>query len=168
MVYNGVKRVPVQQAFASRVCDIILPLDPNGVSMRFINDKTVYNGLKTSAEVSAIIGRVPYTGWTKIGTNMEQKILEPLVFKKIRENNLKKPVLIIVITDGWVRALILSFYFLLVHWLIERMGQPYEETDDHFRNVIRKGKKDLTDLRKPSTCKCFTSEFLRAPMTMIS
>lgn len=97
-------RIQVQQKFASRICDIITPLDPNGVALRFINDNTLYDGLKTAAEVTDIIGRVPYTGYTPIGTQMEIKILEPMVFKKIREATFTKPLLIIVITDGWVRV----------------------------------------------------------------
>lgn len=99
---SGADRVPVQQDFASRLCDIITPLDPNGVTLTFINNTTVFSNLKTGSEVARIIGRIPYTGFTPIGTMMQSKILEPMVFQKIRDGTLKKPLLVIVITDGWV------------------------------------------------------------------
>lgn len=33
--------------------------------------------------------------------------------------------------------------------------QPYDETEDHFRNVIQKGMKDLASARKSRRCKYF-------------
>ena len=75
--------------------------DDEGIELRFINQSTTAAMSKpTSEEVSQIIQQTPFLGWTEIGLNLRKKVLEDIVYKPLRENNLKRPVLVSIITDG--------------------------------------------------------------------
>ncbi|GKZ76484.1 hypothetical protein AnigIFM56816_006750 [Aspergillus niger] len=75
--------------------------DDEGIELRFINQATTAAMSKpTSEEVSQIIQQTPFLGWTEIGLNLRKKVLEDIVYKPLRENNLKRPVLVSIITDG--------------------------------------------------------------------
>lgn len=105
---NSDDRIQVQKEFVARVCDVIMPLEPAGVLLKFIDKRTDYGRLKTTKEVIDVLDSMPYTGGSGFGMALEKYILEPLVFQKIRENDFKKPLLVIVLTDGGVRVLIKS------------------------------------------------------------
>lgn len=103
-------RIAVQKQFAARLCDIITPLVPNdGIKVRFINDNGTYDALKTTAEVERVIGGVAYNSYTQIGTMMEAKILQTMLYPTLPyprtdPQGLRKPIMVIIITDGWVRV----------------------------------------------------------------
>ena len=43
---------------------------------------------------------LPFNGWTEIGTNLERKVLDEVVYNPLRNQTFKRPVLISIITDG--------------------------------------------------------------------
>ncbi|KAI5868238.1 hypothetical protein GGS23DRAFT_592026 [Durotheca rogersii] len=93
-----------QKALVQRIARITTRLLPEGegVSLRFINrDVTEPDDLGLE-ELGEILRDMPWQpgGDTPIGTNLRSKILEPLVYSKIREKKLKRPLLVIMITDG--------------------------------------------------------------------
>lgn len=95
------------EKMVSRVATITTLLDPDGIKLRFINLKGDgnFNGIQTTAQVDKIF-KDEYFGFngsnSRIGTQMRRKILEPLVFAKIGEKGLTRPLLITTITDGQV------------------------------------------------------------------
>ena len=44
--------------------------------------------------------QIKFSGTTPLGTNLDRKVLQPLVIGPARSSQLRKPVLVIVITDG--------------------------------------------------------------------
>ena len=46
------------------------------------------------------IKKAKFNGGTPLGTMLDRKILQPMLLKPARSNSLKKPLLVIVITDG--------------------------------------------------------------------
>ncbi|KAJ7031716.1 hypothetical protein C8F04DRAFT_1397042 [Mycena alexandri] len=79
----------------------ILP-EGDGVALRFIN-QNVDNSEKLSLqEIGSIMENMSWqpNGGTAIGTHLRSKILEPLVYSKLRPQTLARPLLISVITDG--------------------------------------------------------------------
>ena len=44
--------------------------------------------------------QIKFSGTTPLGTNLDRKVLQPLVINPARSSQLRKPVLVIVITDG--------------------------------------------------------------------
>ncbi|KAF3928051.1 hypothetical protein AA313_de0201994 [Arthrobotrys entomopaga] len=79
----------------------LLP-DGEGVELRFINSPTDASYSKPSLDmIDNIISTLRMWGWTPIGTNLKAKILIPLVYKQLRAEQLKRPMLVSIITDGF-------------------------------------------------------------------
>ncbi|KAJ5400296.1 hypothetical protein N7465_010785 [Penicillium sp. CMV-2018d] len=75
--------------------------DEEGIELRFINENTTPEMSKPSLEtIDNIMKRVPFSGWTEIGTNLRTKVLQENVYQPLKNNTLKRPVLISIITDG--------------------------------------------------------------------
>lgn len=74
--------------------------DQDGIEIRFMNSDLQGNNIHNSMEVEQMVQRVQFKGLTPLGTSLRQKVVEPLVVQKARSNQLRKPVLVIVITDG--------------------------------------------------------------------
>ncbi|KAL3444258.1 hypothetical protein BJX65DRAFT_311036 [Aspergillus insuetus] len=72
----------------------------SGVHLRFINkDDSTANDLR-EAEVSQRMQFTP-EGWTELGTNLEKKILQPMVYDKLNSSGvLGRPLMILIVTDG--------------------------------------------------------------------
>lgn len=79
----------------------ILP-EGEGVALRFINRDVDNASNLTLAEIGKILDPMPWQpgGNTEIGTYLRSKILQPLVYSKIKDKTLERPLLISIITDG--------------------------------------------------------------------
>ncbi|KAI5924029.1 hypothetical protein F4810DRAFT_710123 [Camillea tinctor] len=93
-----------QKSLVLRIAQITTRMLPagEGVALRFIN-QDVENSLNLSLQqVGSILENTSYKkGWnTPIGTSLRSKILEPLVYDKLRQNKFDRPLLISVVTDG--------------------------------------------------------------------
>jgi hypothetical protein len=82
----------------ARVTTRILP-EGEGVYMRYINQQVPNSDSLKFEDLVEVVKPLTWGGDTPIGTNLRSKILEPLVYSKL-PNNLKRPLLISVITDG--------------------------------------------------------------------
>ena len=74
--------------------------DTDGIEIRFMNSDLQGNNVRTEQEVDQLIHRIQFKGLTPMGTQLRNKVLEPLVVQRARSNQLRKPVLVITITDG--------------------------------------------------------------------
>jgi hypothetical protein len=89
------KRPEHLQKVLTEVSDIYSLARQQGInSVRFLNTKQGKKDV-TPDRVAEVL-KVRYYGLTKIGTNLQKKILEPFVLNK----KMEKPLLIMVITDG--------------------------------------------------------------------
>lgn len=91
----------------SQVVSAAILFDDDGISLRFMNwqpsqyDRSVaLDKIKSEDQIQNIIRQVPFQGQTPLGSHLSQKVLEPLVLQPARSNALRKPVLVIMITDG--------------------------------------------------------------------
>ncbi|PNP44261.1 hypothetical protein TGAMA5MH_03867 [Trichoderma gamsii] len=85
----------------TQVTTLVLP-EGEGVALRFIN-RDVDNATNLTLEgIRNILKPMTWQpgGDTPIGTNLQSKILQPLVYEKITNGALERPLLIIIITDG--------------------------------------------------------------------
>ncbi|KAI1453915.1 hypothetical protein F4805DRAFT_469754 [Annulohypoxylon moriforme] len=81
------------------ICTKIVP-DDLGVHLRFINSQpSDTNDLNTDA-IENIMGRVNPSGRTEIGTRLRERILNPLLYDDDNAGNMRRPILISIITDG--------------------------------------------------------------------
>ncbi|KAI5479911.1 hypothetical protein MNV49_002469 [Pseudohyphozyma bogoriensis] len=88
------KRVLSRVAFAASL------YDSDGVNVRWMNSKVEGNGLTSEEAAMSMLRKVSFDGRTPLGTELERKILNPAVVKPAQAGSLRKPVLIVAITDG--------------------------------------------------------------------
>lgn len=97
-------RIPDLRDTVGRVAQFATILSPDGMYIRRLNEDHLptrfWNGLKTVDDVDRKMDQVSYDGGTPLGQRLRDKILEPLVLDKAFVNMLKKPVVVITITDG--------------------------------------------------------------------
>ena len=97
-------RWDAQKKLAEKITDLttlVMP-DDTGVALRFIN-ADVDTSLNLSSEhVREVIDPMPArpVGDTEIATNLKSKILQPLVYNKIKSKKLERPLLVTIMTDG--------------------------------------------------------------------
>ena len=89
----------------AQIATRIVPDDMAGVDLRFINDNL--ESTLSAGEIQEVMRRLQPEGYTSIGTNLQKKILKPLVYDiidqpKISNNPIpfKRPLLVCIITDG--------------------------------------------------------------------
>ncbi|GAA6043224.1 hypothetical protein JCM8097_000337, partial [Rhodosporidiobolus ruineniae] len=74
--------------------------DADGIQIRWLNSKKEGNGFTTEAQAIELINRVKWDRATPLGTALRYKVLDPLVHKPAKKGKLKKPALVICVTDG--------------------------------------------------------------------
>lgn len=96
---NG-ERIDDLKLILSRVAYATSLFDEDGIQVRFMNSPDQGNGIRNEQQVNEMIARTRFSGLTPMGRELQNKILGPLVLENARRGNLRKPVLIITITDG--------------------------------------------------------------------
>lgn len=83
-----------------------------------MNSQVQGNNLTSESAALQLVSQVKFAGLTPLGTELRNKVLEPLVMGPARRGQLQKPVLIIIVTDGVpVRFL---FYLVLISLVLIR------------------------------------------------
>ena len=112
----------------AKITTRVLPQD-EGVALRFINHELPDSSLNLRFDrIKEILNSRAPDGGTKIGRNLEDKILKPLIFEKLNSpKGLERPVLISILTDG----------------------EPESETADELINAIVECGQKLNDAVPP-------------------
>ncbi|KAF1933331.1 uncharacterized protein M421DRAFT_194373 [Didymella exigua CBS 183.55] len=84
--------------------------DADGISIRFMNTdlsgmrdqqgRPLQDGVATEAQIETVMSGVQFKGLTPMGTSLRKKVIDEIVLQKAQQGQLKKPVLVIAITDG--------------------------------------------------------------------
>lgn len=89
-----------------RLAKIASLLTPLGISVRFLNhtgqDTNSLDGLLTINEIEQQFSRVWFIGFSRLGTALNEKVVQPLILRKAEAHTLRRPVITMVITDGQV------------------------------------------------------------------
>ena len=87
-----------------RVATFATILSPDGISIRILNydgdERGRWDNLRTVEDVKKRMKRVEYDGGTPLGTRLWSKVLEPMILNKAKSRELRKPVIVVIITDG--------------------------------------------------------------------
>ncbi|KAI5302784.1 hypothetical protein KEM55_000900, partial [Ascosphaera atra] len=94
------ERLQDLQLILSRVAFAASLFDDDGIQVRFMNSEERADGLRSEDQAQQLVSTHRFRGLTPLGSNLQSKVIEPLVLPKIRSGNLRKPVLAIIITDG--------------------------------------------------------------------
>merc|ERR1711939_864301 len=96
---NG-ERIDDLKLILSRVAYATSLFDEDGIQVRFMNFPDQGNNIRSEQQVTEMISRTRFSGLTPMGRELDNKILRPLVLQNARNGTLRKPVLVITITDG--------------------------------------------------------------------
>jgi len=96
---NG-ERIDDLKLILARVAYATSLFDEDGIQVRFMNSPDQGNGIRSEQQVNEMISRTRFSGLTPMGRELQNKILGPLVLQNARNGSLRKPVLVITITDG--------------------------------------------------------------------
>ncbi|KAE8365290.1 hypothetical protein BDV27DRAFT_171724 [Aspergillus caelatus] len=99
---NKGDRIKVLEDTCQRVAQIAGLLQPQGVYLRFLNHKNDRNfdNLTDQEDIQGKMRAVKYSGKTRLGTVLKNKIIEPLIFEKARSRQLERPIITVIVTDG--------------------------------------------------------------------
>ncbi|MCJ1431261.1 hypothetical protein MMC27_000612 [Xylographa pallens] len=103
---DGGERKKDLQLILARVAYAASLFDDDGIQVRFMNaaeaqvDPARLNGIRTEEQAEALVMHAKYRGLTPLGTQLRAQVIEPLVIQPARRGQLRKPVLVVVITDG--------------------------------------------------------------------
>ncbi|KAL8970161.1 MAG: hypothetical protein Q9197_003953 [Variospora fuerteventurae] len=110
-------RVVQLKKILSQVVAAAMLFDDDGISIRFMNwqprrlaygeqphpgevTENMLDRIQTEQTLQYIADQIPFKGLTPLGTSLRQRIIDPLVLGPARSGALRKPVLILTITDG--------------------------------------------------------------------
>ncbi|GAA5904391.1 hypothetical protein JCM8208_004182 [Rhodotorula glutinis] len=96
---NG-SRIDDMRLVLSKVSHASALFDDDGIEIRWLNSKKEGNGIKSEAQAIDLMSKIKFNRATPLGSSLRSKILEPLVYKKVKKHALKKPLLVVIITDG--------------------------------------------------------------------
>lgn len=97
---EGGSRIEDAKLVVNRIAYVASLFDHDGIEVRFLNSNEQGNGLTNEQQASALMQRVQWSGLTPLGTSLENKVLRPLVLGPAQAGQMKKPALIITVTDG--------------------------------------------------------------------
>ncbi|KAH8665298.1 hypothetical protein BGZ60DRAFT_379157, partial [Tricladium varicosporioides] len=90
-----------------RAANIATMLEPSGISVRFLNyledDDGDFDDLKNPKTILEKVKeayKYKDGNMTRLGTVLDEKIVQPFVVEKIEEDEFEKPLMIFIITDG--------------------------------------------------------------------
>jgi hypothetical protein len=96
---NG-ERIDDLKLILGRVAFATSLFDEDGIQIRFMNSPEQGNGIRNEQQVNQMVANTKFSGLTPMGRELQNKILGPLVLQSARNGQLRKPILIITITDG--------------------------------------------------------------------
>lgn len=99
---EGGERIKDLRVILERVAFAATLFDADGISVRFMNTNlppNMQDGVATAAHIDNVMKGVQFKGLTPMGTSLKNKVIDELV-NKARSGQLRKPVLVIAITDG--------------------------------------------------------------------
>jgi len=98
------QRYETLKAVVRRITLIAAAYNTDGVQIRFINSTldSGFNGIVTEEQVNTCLDLVVPNNGTALGTNLITKVVEPLILKRARDGELRRPVIVSIVTDGQV------------------------------------------------------------------
>jgi len=99
---NG-ERIDDLRLILTRVASVSTMFDEDGVQLRFMNtnmDVSQLDGIRSEAQIDALMRNVSFKGLTPMGTALRQKVIDGIVIPKLQTRRYTKPILVVTITDG--------------------------------------------------------------------
>jgi len=111
--------------------------DADGISIRFMNTdlsgmrsqqgRPLHDNVATEAHIEEIMRGVQFKGLTPMGTSLRKKVIDEIVLQKAAANQLRKPVLVIAITDGQPAGEPQNAVFDTIRYAFDTLQQRYPQ-----------------------------------------
>ncbi|SMR47251.1 unnamed protein product [Zymoseptoria tritici ST99CH_3D1] len=99
---NG-ERIKDLQLILQRSVFAATLFDDDGIELRFMNEDLPpqqISGIRSEQQVEQLLASKRYKGLTPFGTELRKKVIDPILIQKLNSGQMRKPLLIISITDG--------------------------------------------------------------------
>ena len=99
-IEDGSSRFVVLTEVIKMISFLTTLMDEDGISLRFLHDKNGGDNIKTIEAIQNLMSGVDPSRSTPTGKKIKTRIFERMILNKLIEGRLKRPVLLIIITDG--------------------------------------------------------------------
>lgn len=96
---EGGRRIVALKAILKRLAAVATLVDDDGLQIVTMNNAISVDNVTDPAQIDRIVDGIKWQGMTPIGTQVNNKVLKPMI-GNAKTGKLKKPVLIFVVTDG--------------------------------------------------------------------
>lgn len=97
------ERIQDLKVVLERVAYASTLFDPDGISIRFMNTNLPEgqgDHIRDARQINQIVDSIKFSGLTPMGRELRKKVVDGIVLRDARQGTLKKPILVIAITDG--------------------------------------------------------------------
>ena len=97
------ERIKDLKLILQRVAFAATLFDDDGIDLRFMNEDLPPNqvsGIRSEQQVDAILAGHRFKGITPLGKQLKNKVIDSMLLPKLHSGQMRKPLLIITITDG--------------------------------------------------------------------
>lgn len=103
-------RIKDLRLILERVAFAATLFDADGISVRFMNTdlahvrdnngRPLQDGVANETQIETIMRGVQFKGLTPMGTSLRKKVIDEIVMSRAQSGQLRKPILVVTITDG--------------------------------------------------------------------
>lgn len=97
------ERIKDLQLILQRVAFAGTLFDEDGIDIRFMNEDLPIqqlSGIRNDQQIGQIMSNKRYKGLTPFGTELRKKVIDQILIPRLNSGQMKKPLLVISITDG--------------------------------------------------------------------
>ena len=97
------ERIKDLKLILDRVAFAATLFDDDGIDVRFMNQDPpaqMTSGVKTEQQVEALLNGHRFSGLTPMGQQLRRKVVDDIFLRALRSGQMRKPLLVITVTDG--------------------------------------------------------------------
>lgn len=97
------ERIKDLQLILQRVAFAATLFDDDGIDVRFMNSDPppqATSGIRSEQQVEQLLQGHRFSGLTPMGTNLKRKVIDDIFTRALNSGQMRKPLLVIAITDG--------------------------------------------------------------------
>ena len=132
---EGGSRIQDLRLILDRVAFASTLFDADGIQVRFMNidvrdpqtGRSLEDNVATEAQITQVMNGVKFNGLTPMGTSLRKKVIDGIVLPKAASGQLKKPILVVSITDGQPAGEPQNAVFDTIRYAFDTLQQRYPQ-----------------------------------------
>ncbi|KAF2148235.1 hypothetical protein K461DRAFT_232990, partial [Myriangium duriaei CBS 260.36] len=97
------ERIKDLKLILERVAFAATLFDDDGIELRFMNQDppaSQTSNVRSAQQIEQLLASHRFSGLTPMGTNLRKKVVDDIFIRSLRSGRMRKPLLVVVITDG--------------------------------------------------------------------